>query len=111
MVNRYQILTVAEDWDDATLTWNNAPLALENVSQAWVNPRQLSPGESLFPGLAKTWDVSRAVAQAYAQGQPLRLAVYSADSAYHSGKYFISSDTGDWNEAGRPQLDVTWGNP
>lgn len=106
-----QILTVAEDWDDATLTWNNAPLALENVSQAWVNPRQLAPGEPLFPGLAKTWDVSRALAQAYAQGQPLRLAVYSADGAYHSGKYFISSDTGDWNAVGRPQLDVTWGNP
>ena len=96
---------MAEDWADATLTWNNAPLALENVSQAWVAPRN-SPGD-----VAKTWDVTRAVAQAYTQGQPLRLAVYSADSAYHSGKYFISSDTGDWNAMSRPQLDVTWGNP
>jgi len=32
--------------------------------------------------------------------------LYEADSAYHSGKYFTSSDTGDWNEAGRPTLQV-----
>ncbi len=35
-------------------------------------------------------------------------ALYRADSAYHSGKYFVFSDTGDWNEAGRPRLEVWW---
>jgi len=40
----------------------------------------------------------------------LRLILYSADSAYHSGKYFVASDTGDWNLEGRPRLDVQWGD-
>jgi hypothetical protein len=51
------------------------------------------------------------VAQAYGKGQPLRLAMYSADSDYHSGKYFTSSETGDWNAEGRPLLTVVWGSP
>ena len=42
-------------------------------------------------------------------GAPVRLALYEADWAYHSGKYFYASDTGDWNAEGRPTLTVTWG--
>jgi len=103
-----QVLTVAEDWNEATLTWNNAPLAMENLSQTWVNPLDEFPG---WPGVPYEWDVSKAVAKAYALGEPLRLALYSADSGQHSGKYFISSDTGDWNEVGRPKIDVYWGDP
>jgi hypothetical protein len=38
----------------------------------------------------------------------LRLALYSADEDYHSGKYFYSSDAGI--EA-RPTLKVIFGNP
>ncbi|MDT8304975.1 MAG: hypothetical protein RRC07_03480, partial [Anaerolineae bacterium] len=53
--------------------------------------------------------VSRAVAQAHASGQPLRLVLYSADGAYHSGKYFSSSDVPAWNAAARPTLTVSWG--
>lgn len=101
-----QVLTVNEDWDERTLSWNNAPLAVENVSRAWVQPvTQTAP----WPGIPYRWDVSYAVAQAYAAGRPLRLAMYSADDAYHSGKYFVSSDTGDWNAAGRPRLDIAFG--
>jgi hypothetical protein len=103
-----QVLTVAEDWDEETLTWNNAPLAVENVASAWVDPLSSFPG---WPGVPREWDVSRATAQAYAAGLPLRLALYEADSAYHSGKYFVSSNTGDWNDEGRPTLTVTWGQP
>lgn len=103
-----QALTIAEDWDEATLTWNNAPLAIENVAATWVNPLATFPG---WPGVAAKWDVSRAVARAYTTGSPLRLVLYSADNAYHSGKYFVSSDTGDWNAAGRPTLQVLWGDP
>ncbi len=98
-----QVLTVGTDWTDRTLTWNNAPLATENVGAGWVDPL---PGFAGFPGVPRTFDVSRAVAQAYAEGGPLRLALYSADNAYHSGKYFITSDTGDWNAVGRPTLLV-----
>ena len=100
-----QVLTVAEDWDEATLTWNNAPLAAENVSQAWVDPITF-PG---WPGVVREWDVSRAVAEAYAAGESVKLVLYESDSAYHSGKYFVSSDTGDWNAEGRPTLTVVWG--
>lgn len=103
-----QLLSVGEDWPKATLNWNNAPLAVENVGRGWVDPLATS---AAFPGVARTLDASYAVAQAYAVGQPLRLALYSADSDYHSGKYFVSSETGDWNAAGRPNLTVVWGNP
>jgi hypothetical protein len=96
-----QVLVVAEDWDENTLTWNNAPLAVENITGTWVEP-----GSASHPGVAYSWNVSKAVADAYASGQPLRLALYSADGAYHSGRYFSSSDTGDWNAVARPTLTV-----
>jgi hypothetical protein len=103
-----QALTIAEDWEEATLTWNNAPQALENISRTWVEPITVFPG---WPGVPQTWDVSLALSQAYHSGQPLRLAFYSADGPMHTGKYFISSDTEDWNELGRPALIVNWGEP
>jgi len=103
-----QVLTVNQDWDAATLTWNNAPLAWENVSQAWVDPLLSYPGDL---GVPRTWDLSYAVAWAYSRGGALRLALYSADYARHSGKYFLSSDIDDWLAVARPTLDVTWGNP
>lgn len=103
-----QVLTVGESWDEPTLSWNNAPLATENFGGAWV----AQPLQSVsFPGVPHDFDVSIPLAQAYAAGAPLRLAVYSADSAYDSGKHFISADTGDWNAVGRPTLLVTIGDP
>jgi hypothetical protein len=103
-----QALTVAEDWQETTLNWNNAPQALENISRTWVEPITVFPG---WPGVPWTWDVSQALSQAYHSGQPLRLAFYSADGPMHTGKYFISSDTEEWNELGRPALIVNWGEP
>ncbi len=103
-----QVLTVAEDWDESTITWNNAPWAEKNLGGTWVEPVDRFPG---WPGIPWTWDVSLAVAEAYREGRPLRLAFYSADTAYHSGKYFVSSDTGDWNAQARPTLRVGWGQP
>jgi uncharacterized membrane protein len=58
-------------------------------------------------GKYETWDLSGAVAEAYANGQPLRLALYSADSARHSGKYFGSSESGVPDR--RPTLEITYG--
>lgn len=103
-----QVSSIGDQWDDNTLTWNNAPLAEENIAAAWVDPLDSFPG---WPGVPRTWDVSRAVANAHTDGEPLQLALYSADSAYHSGKYFVASETGDWNAEGRPALEVVWGNP
>jgi hypothetical protein len=100
-----QILTVAEDFVQASLTWNTAPLAVENVSRAWVDPIWVNTGSS-HP---REFDLGYAVAQAYERGAPLRLAVYSADRPYHSGKYFISSAS--WYQTERPRLSVEWGDP
>jgi hypothetical protein len=103
-----QVLTVAEDWAEATLNWNNAPLAAENVSAAWAYPLDPVPPR---PGVPRHWDVSRAVANAYAAGTPLSLALYDSDWAYNSGKYFVTSDADEWEAAGRPTLVVAWGQP
>jgi hypothetical protein len=102
-----QVMSVQGGWDDKTLTWNNAPAVITNYVGGWVDPLPGFPG---WPGVVRTLDVSQAVADAYAAGIPLNLALYSADDSYHSGKFFVSSNTGDWNAAGRPELDVTWGN-
>ena len=101
-----QVLTVAEDWDEMTLTWNNAPMAVENVSAAWAMPLLEFAG---WPGIPIDWDLSGAVADAYAAGKPLRLALYEADGAYHSGKYFSASNAEEWNAVARPTLSVLWG--
>ncbi len=99
-----QALLVGEDWNPATLTWNNAPLVRENVGSGWVDPIPQFPGWNNLP--KREIDVTWGFVQAYTRGQPLRLALYSADSAYHSGKYFVSSNTGDWNADNRPTLVV-----
>ncbi len=103
-----QLLTIDQDWDENTLTWNTTPLARENLGGIWVTPILETPP---YPGIPYTWDVSRAVAEAYAAGEPLRLAIYSADEAYHSGRYFYSSDVEDLNATGRPTLSIGWGTP
>jgi len=102
-----QLLTIADDWDETTLTWNKAPMARENVSAAIVPVIRDFPG---WPGVPIEWDATQAVVEAYATGKAANVALYSADTAYHSGKYFVSSDTGDWNADGRPTLTVVWGD-
>jgi hypothetical protein len=102
-----QVFTILDDWDEMFITWNNAPLAFENIGGTWVNPIQTFPG---WPGVPWEWDVSLAAAQAFAEGKPLHLALYSADSAYHTGKYFVSSYTGDWNRQARPTLLLQLGH-
>ncbi|MCA9901388.1 MAG: DNRLRE domain-containing protein [Ardenticatenaceae bacterium] len=98
-----QVFTVDADWNESTLVWNNAPMAVENVARTWVNP--LPAGGA---GQFVTWDLSGAVAEAYASGQPLRLALYSADNARHSGKYFSASET--FVPDRRPTLEITYGS-
>jgi hypothetical protein len=103
-----QVFRVSQEWEENSLTWNNAPLAIENVSQAWVEWLADYPG---WPGVPRTWDLSRGVAEAYAEGQPLRLVLYSADSERHSGKYFLTSDIDGDSAIGRPALQILWSNP
>ena len=103
-----QVFRVGQDWEEGSLTWNNAPLAIENVSQVWVEWLTGYPG---WPGLPRTWDLTRGVAEAYAEGQPLRLVLYSADSERHSGKYFLTSDIDEDSVEGRPTLKISWSDP
>jgi hypothetical protein len=99
------VLTVSEDWVESEITWNNAPYASENISVTWVEPVDFYD-----PGVPYEWDVSYAVAEAYREGKPLRLAFYSTDGEYHSGKYFFSSDLEESNAVRRPTLEVRWGS-
>ncbi len=99
-----QVLTVADDWTDSSITWNNAPLAYENVGMLPIEPLSSFPG---WPGIPYVWEISWAVYNALQSGGPLRLALYSADGAIHSGKYFYSSDSNS-DGSGRPVLHVYW---
>jgi hypothetical protein len=106
------ILRVNENWTDSTITWNNAPLALENVAVATVPVLPGCDYGNPQPCQWRTWDVSRAVAEAYAGGATaLRLAVYSSDTDYHSGKIFGTSEQNDYYAVSRPTLEVQLGTP
>ena len=101
-----QVFTVSGNWNEETITWNNAPQAVENVSRSWVPWLDSYPGAD---GIPRTWDVTAAVSEAYLSGKPLSLALYSADSQMHSGKYFWSSE---FDLIGsRPSLDISWVDP
>jgi hypothetical protein len=103
-----QVFTILEGWDENSITWNNAPLAYENIGGSWVEPIDTFPG---WPGVPWEWDVGLAAVKALTEGEPLHLALYSSDSAYHSGKYFVTSYTGDWNKTARPTLVLELGDP
>ncbi len=103
-----QVLTIGSDWNEDTLTWNNAPGVRENIGGVWVDPLPAYGGD---PGIPRQWDVSYAAAEAYSAGEPLRLALYSADWAYHSGRYFWSSDHDDYHPEARPTVTLVWGEP
>ncbi len=96
------------NWGESTLTWNNAPPARENLDATWVN---VIEGRASWPGIPYRWNATRAVAEAQAVHQPVNLVLYTADTNMHSSKYLLASETGDWNEVGRPTLTVTWGVP
>jgi hypothetical protein len=104
------VYSLRDAWNEGTITWNNAPLATDNLDVVRVDvlTPEISPG---WPGVPYNWNVTQAVAEAYAAGRPVSLALYSSDTAYNSGKYFTSSETGDWNAEGRPTLTVVWGEP
>jgi len=102
------LFTVDGGWEEYTLTWNNAPLARENLTATWVDVLTDFPG---WPGVPYEWDATQAVAEAYGAGEPLNIALYTADTNFHSSKYFSSSDMPDWNAEGRPTLTVVWGEP
>lgn len=69
-----------------------------------------------FPGVPYSWDATIAVAtiavaEAYAAGTPLNIALYTAAEPMHTSKYLHSSEAGDFVNEARPTLIVTWGAP
>jgi hypothetical protein len=102
-----QVFSVGDDWNENTITWNNAPLARENLGGALIPSVQAAPP---YPGIPYTWDVSRVVAEAYSANQPVRLALYSSHGPFHGGRYFHSSDVEEYNAQGRPTLSIAWGS-
>lgn len=100
------VMTASADWNESTMTWNNAPLAAENFAATYVDPL---PGFGGDLGVAKEWNISAAAARAYQAGEPLRLILYSSDLMKHSGKYFYSSNYS--NPEARPTLIITYGDP
>lgn len=106
-----QVLSVNQDWSEGSITWNNAPLAVENFSGSWVGTVVGCGGSIAWPCVPRTWNVTALVAQAYASQTPARLILYSANTGYGTGKHFTSSNAEDWNAVGRPTLTVEWGHP
>lgn len=110
------LFTISDPWEEMSITWNNAPLAQENIAATWVYPLTSFSG---WPGVAYDWDATKAVAEAYAAHEPVSMAIYSSDNARDTTKYLTSSETGitdppaywNWNEEGRPTLTVVWGEP
>ncbi|HMP41753.1 MAG TPA: DNRLRE domain-containing protein [Roseiflexaceae bacterium] len=95
-------------WTETGVTWNNSPLAKQDLGGVWVPPRP--SGGNLWPGIPYTWNATSAVANAYYAGQPVDLALYTPDTGRNSLKYFTSSDAGDWNAVARPKLTITYGD-
>lgn len=103
-----QVFRIAEDWNEMTINWNNAPMAMENaLPGTWMNPRTPASQTGSDP---YSWDVSRFVAAAYAEGKPLNIAVYSGDTNHDSSKYLVSSNTYDVYSDRRPSLEILWGD-
>ncbi len=107
---------IRDSWQEMTIHWNNAPLAYENIDAIWVYPYSGNRNNPIPPGDPYTWDATKAVAEAYASGIPVDLALYGSDTAQHSSKYFhssevpVSADPNDPMRDAAPTLVVTWGN-
>ncbi len=105
-----QVMTVERPWDEGAVTWNNAPLAFENHMGITVDPLDVSvyPNWYADTPLPHTFDVALAVEEAQSNGTPLRLVLYSADLARHSGKYFWSSEAVALDRI--PKLEIVYGD-
>jgi hypothetical protein len=100
------LFSIRDNWEEMSIHWNNAPLAQENIAFTKVKTLSEFPG---WPGIPYHWDASQAVAEAYTSGEPVSIAIYSSDVGRDTSKYFVSSETGDWNAVARPTLEIIWG--
>ena len=115
LIQAFHVADVLRDgttpWDATNISWNEAPLAIENLAGFWGDRTGMM--ETGWDDLPEWhWDVSRAVAGAVGATY-VSFALYSADSEYHTGKQFVqSSDFPDWGDpAQRPTLEITYADP
>lgn len=102
-----QVFRVNQPWSESTLSWNSAPIPFENYPGAWVDPLPITHSG---PDVPRTWDVTRALVDVYSGSQDmLRLAMYSSDRSYNSGKYFRASESPSWYTP--PTLTIQWAEP
>ncbi|MCR4405885.1 MAG: DNRLRE domain-containing protein [Anaerolineae bacterium] len=95
-----------DDWDEYSITWNNSPQAWQNLTSTWV--QVLCPEDwPGWPGVPYHWDATQVVAEAYAAGKPVNIALYTSDTERDSGKYFVARHSTITD--GHPRLTVTWG--
>jgi len=109
------LFSIKDPWQEMTIHWNNAPLAYENIDAIWVYPYSGDRDNPVPPGDPYTWNATKAVAEAYTDGEAVNLALYASDTPQHSSKYFHSSEVGtavstDPMTPARPTLVVTWGS-
>ena len=86
---RYEVFEVADPWNEAGITWDNAPSPRENV--AWTVVRPIPDWCNGFcnPGIPYQFDVTEIVKRAQAAGRSwASMALYTSSGDYHSGKYF-----------------------
>lgn len=95
-----------DDWSEYGITWNNSPQAWQNLTSTWV--QVLCPEDwPGWPGVPYYWDATQVVAEAYAAGKPVNIALYTSDTERDSGKYFVARHSTITD--GHPRLTVTWG--
>ncbi len=92
-----QVFEVDGRWQEATITWDSAPIPRENTARTLVKPL---PGDCAptpywycTPGIAYKFDVTEIVQRAQlAKRTWASAALYTAAGQYHSGKYFYSRE-------------------
>lgn len=87
-VNVIQAWELSPDWQEDSITWNNAPAPGENISRTPVGE---CVADNCQPGEWHTFDVSEIVRRAYARSDvQASVLMYTAAGQYHSGRYFYS---------------------
>jgi hypothetical protein len=90
-----QVFDVDKPWEEMGISWDNAPVPMENTARTLVKPIDVTCGGKSYcsPGIPYTFDVTEIVKRAQADGRNwASLALYTAAGQYHSGKFFWSRE-------------------
>lgn len=91
-----QLSEVTNSWGEQSITWDTAPVPVENIARTMVHPLPttcVTPGFYCSPGILYSWDVTQIVRRAQASGRTwASIVMYTGAGQYHSGKYFSSRE-------------------